>query len=88
MPHDTPSPSAAKSFRSCAAHLLCESISQGMPVLNTNRMPVRVVLSGTHGLPPLGLGGSSGNSGSIAYRSSSLTSSLAVFASYSIGGFC
>jgi hypothetical protein len=80
-------PSAAKSFRS-TAHLLWGSISQGMPLLNTNRMPVRAALSGTRGLPPLGLGGSSINSGSITSHSSSLISSLAVLASYSIRGFC
>jgi hypothetical protein len=51
-------------------------------------MPVRAALSGTRGLPPLGLGGSSVNSGSITSYSSSLTSNLAVLASYSIRGFC
>ena len=30
------------------------SISQGMPVLSTNRMPVRAARSSTRGLPPLG----------------------------------
>jgi hypothetical protein len=79
---------ALPSHFGAAAHLLWGSISQGMPVLSTNRMPVRAALWGTRGLPPLGLSGSSGNSDSITSHSSSVTRSLARFASYLIGGFC
>src|SRR5829696_8860532 len=61
-----------------ASHLLGQSISQGMPLFKTNKMPVRAARSSMRGLPPLGLGGSSGNSGSITSHSSSVTSSLAI----------
>ena len=54
------------------------SISQGMPVFSTNRMPVSAARSGTRGLPPLGLGGSSGSSGSATPHSSSVTGGLAM----------
>src|SRR3712207_5146691 len=63
------------------------SISQGTPLLRTNRIPVRVARSSMRGLPPLGLGGSSGNSGSITSHSSSVTSGLAIFSSYPPPGF-
>src|SRR3712207_217096 len=63
------------------------SISQGMPLLRTNRMPVRAARSSMRGLPPLGLGGSSGKSGSITSHSSSVTSGLAIFTSYPPLGF-
>src|SRR5215218_3646435 len=56
------------------------SISQGMPLLRTNSMPVRAARSSIRGLPPLG--GSSGSSGSITCHSSSLTSGLAISSSY------
>jgi hypothetical protein len=53
------------------------SISQGMPVLSTKTMPVRAARSGTRGLlPPLGLGGSGGSSGSTISHSSSVTNSF------------
>src|SRR5215210_7424938 len=63
------------------------SISQGMPVLRTNRIPVRAARASMRGLPPLGLGGSSGKSGSITSHSSSVTSGLAIFSSYPPPGF-
>ena len=63
------------------------SISQGMPLFSTNRMPVRVARSSTRGLPPLGLGGSSGSSGSITSHSSSVTSFLAIPSAYPPPGF-
>jgi hypothetical protein len=63
------------------------SISQEMPLFKTNRMPVRVAHSSMRGLPPLGLGGSSGNSGSITSHNSSVTSALALFSSYPPPGF-
>jgi hypothetical protein len=54
------------------------SISHGMPVLSTKTMPVRAARSGTWGLPPLGLGGSGGSSGSTISHSSSVTNSFAM----------
>jgi hypothetical protein len=63
------------------------SISQGMPLFKTNRIPVRAARSSMRGLPPLGLGGSSGNSGSITSHSSSVTSSLAILSAYPPPGF-
>ncbi len=63
------------------------SISQGMPLFKTNRIPVRTARSSMRGLPPLGLGGSSGKSGSITSHSSSVTSGLAIFSSYPPPGF-
>jgi hypothetical protein len=58
------------------------SISQGMPLFSTKMMPVRVALSSKRGLPPSGLGGSSGKSGSTISQSSSVTNSLAMFSTY------
>src|SRR5215211_2341906 len=58
------------------------SISQGMPVFSTKTMPVRVARSGTRGLPPLGLGGSGGSSGSMISHSSSVTNSFAISSTY------
>ena len=63
------------------------SISQGMPLFSTNRMPVRVARSSMRGLPPLGLAGSSGSSGSITSHSSSVTSYLAILSPYPPPGF-
>jgi hypothetical protein len=45
------------------------SISQGMPVRSTKRMPVKAARSGTRGRPPLGFGLSGGNSGAIRFHS-------------------
>ena len=58
------------------------SISQGMPLFSTKMMPVRVARSSKRGLPPSGLGGSSGKSGSTISQSSSVTNSLAMFSTY------
>src|SRR5215212_2387809 len=63
------------------------NISQGIPLLSTNRMPPRAARSSMRGLPPWGLGGSSGSSGSITSQSSSVTSSLAIFSPYPLPGF-
>jgi hypothetical protein len=52
------------------------SISHGMPLVKTKTIPVRAARSSMRGLPPLGLGSSSGNSGSTISQSSSVTSSL------------
>ena len=65
----------------------CGSIAQGMPVLSTNRMPVRTARSSMRGLPPLGLDGSSGSSGSTTSHSSSVTSFLAMSSPYPPPGF-
>src|SRR5215207_6814457 len=58
------------------------SISQGMPLLSTKMMPLRAARSSTRGLPPSGLGGSSGKSGSMISHSSLLTNSLAILPTY------
>lgn len=47
---------------------------QGQPVRNTKMIPPSAARSGTRGRPPFGLGGSSGNSGSMASHRSSETS--------------
>jgi len=54
----------------------CGSISQGRPVCNTNKIPVKAARSGTRGRPPWGLAGSGGSSGSMTLHSSSLTNGL------------
>jgi hypothetical protein len=54
------------------------SNSQEMPDLRTKMIPVRAARSGTRGRPPLGLGGSGGNSGATRAHSSSLTNGLAM----------
>ncbi len=41
----------------------CGSISQGMPLRSTKRIPVTQARSGKRGLPPLGLRGGSGSNG-------------------------
>jgi hypothetical protein len=47
------------------------SISHGMPVRSTNRMPVNAARDGTGGRPPLGLGETGGSSGSMISHSDS-----------------
>ena len=56
----------------------CGSISQGMPLFSTKMMPVSAARSSIRGLPPSGLGGSFGSSGSTISHSSFVTSSLAI----------
>ena len=46
------------------------NMSQWMPVLNTNRMPVSAARLGTLGRPPFGFGGSGGSRGSTTSHSS------------------
>ena len=58
------------------------NISQGMPLFSTKMMPLRAARSSTRGLPPCGLGGSGGSSGSMISHSSSLTNSLAMPSTY------
>lgn len=65
------------------------SISQGIPLLRTNRMPVNAARLGRRGRPPLGLGGSGGRSGSMTAHSSSLTNGLLIPPVYRIAvRFC
>ena len=47
------------------------SISQGMPLRRTNRMPVRAARSDTRGRPPFGFGFSGGNKGATCFHNSS-----------------
>jgi hypothetical protein len=54
------------------------NISQGMPVMSTNRMPVRTARSGMGGRPPLGRGFCGGSKGSMALHNSSETIGLAI----------
>lgn len=56
----------------------CGSSSQPIPLLRTNRMPVKAARSLNRGRPPLGLGRSWGTSGSTTAHSSSLTSALLI----------
>jgi hypothetical protein len=49
------------------------SISHGMPVRSTNRMPVSAARAGTGGRPPFGLGKAGGRSGSMISHSDSDT---------------
>src|SRR5215216_7803487 len=60
------------------------NISQGMPLFSTNSMPVRAARSSMRGLPPWGVGGSSGSSGSITSHSSSVSSPLAMISPYPV----
>jgi len=55
--------------------------SQGVPVLRTNRIPVRQALSLTLGRPPLGFGGSGGICRLIRFHSSSVSNGLAIIMS-------
>lgn len=54
------------------------SISHGMPLFRTNRMPVRAARSSTGGRPPFGRGGRDGKSGATTAQSSSLTRGFAM----------
>jgi hypothetical protein len=52
------------------------SISQGMPLRRTKRMPAKAARSDTRGRPPFGLGSSGGNNGATCCHSVSSTSAL------------
>jgi hypothetical protein len=52
--------------------------SQGIPDFSTKTIPVKAARSPTRGRPPLGLGGSGGNSGATRAHNSSLMSGLAM----------
>ncbi len=64
------------------------SISQGMPVCKTNRIPANAARLETRGLPPFGFSGSGGSRGSMICQSSLLTSCFAIPQSYQHLGFC
>jgi hypothetical protein len=61
------------------------SISPGMPLVSTKRMPVKAARSGTRGRPPLGLGGSGGKSGALVSHSVSLTNGLLIRPGHAAG---
>jgi hypothetical protein len=60
------------------------SISQGIPVLKTSRMPVSAARSGTRGRPPLGLGCSGGSNVTTSRHSPSANSGFAIAEVYRI----
>jgi len=64
------------------------NISHGMPVLSTNRIPLKTARSETRGRPPFGFLTATGSRGSIICQSSSLTSCFAMPQSYQFLGFC
>jgi hypothetical protein len=64
------------------------SISQGMPDLSTNTMPLSAARSSMRGRPPFGLGGSFGKSGSTTTHSSSVTSGFGMVPSIPDRGSC
>ena len=60
------------------------SISQGMPLLSTNKMPVSAARPGIGGRPPFGFGRSGGISGAIRAHSSSETSGAAIHRQHAV----
>ena len=64
------------------------SISHGMPVLSTNKIPLNTARFEIGGRPPFKRGFSRGKSGSITCHNSSLTSCFAIPQSYQSSGFC
>jgi hypothetical protein len=66
----------------------CGSNSHWMPVVRTNRMPLRAARFAMRGRPPFGVGGSAGRSGSITAHSSSDTRGSAISPSSQISRFC
>ncbi len=64
------------------------SISQGIPVLSTNKIPLNTARFEMGGRPPFKRGFSGGKSGSITCHSSSLNSCFAIPQSYQSLGFC
>jgi hypothetical protein len=54
------------------------SISHGMPVFSTKRIPVRTARLSKRGRPPLGLGCSGGRRGSTSFHSSSVIKGFAI----------
>ena len=64
------------------------SISQGMPLRRTNRMPVNAARSDTRGRPPFGFGFSGGNRGAICSQSLSSRSGRILRPSITCSRFC
>lgn len=64
------------------------SISQGMPLRRTNRIPVRAARSDTRGRPPFGRGFSEGNKGAICSHSLSSRIGRILRPRITSGGFC
>jgi hypothetical protein len=64
------------------------SISHGMPLRSTKRIPVSAARLATRGRPPLGLGGSGGSSGSMIAHSASGSSGFAMRLFYHKCRFC
>ncbi len=64
------------------------SISQGMPLFSTNRMPLSAARSSSGGRPPLGLGRGGGNSSATADHSSSETRGFAIPGQTPLSQFC
>lgn len=64
------------------------SISQRMPVCNTNTIPAKAARLEMRGLPPFGFSGSGGSRDSMFCQSSSLTNCFAMPQSYQFLGFC
>jgi len=62
----------------------CGRYSHGVPVLRIKRIPVNAARSDIRGRPPLGLGGSGGNNGSIRLQSASGNSGLAISSSLTL----
>lgn len=64
------------------------SISHGMPVLSTNRIPVSTARLLRRGRPPLGLGRAGGRRGSTIFHKSSVISGFVMPQYYQYLGFC
>lgn len=64
------------------------SISHGMPVFSTKRIPVRTARLSKRGRPPLGLGCSGGRRGSTSFHSSSVIKGFAIPQYNQFLGFC
>ena len=65
------------------------SISHGVPVISTKRMPVKAARSEIGGRPPLGRGGREGSRGSMTAHNSSETIGLAIHQDYQrLDRFC
>jgi len=57
---------------------------QGIPVLSTKMIPVKVLRLSIGGLPPFGRGGCLGRIGSVSFHNWSFTSGLAMFLSFMV----
>ena len=73
---------ASRGHAAPAAHLPGEHLPGDAAFEDEDDAAEGAPVSSTRGLPPLGLGGSGGKSGSMISQSSSLTNSLAMFRTY------